>query len=470
MEESEVKNRAIRGVVVLMLATGSNLVAFLILGALFSPAIIGVFVAVTALTRFFSFFTDIGLGAALIQKKVELKEADLRTVFTIQSGLIMTIVLIGLIFSETIAKFFFLSTAELWLFRVLIFTLFISSLKTIPAILLERKLAFGKQVIPQILELLVFNILVVILAYRGFGVTAYTWATLAAALSSLPLYYLLSPWAVGLGFDWRRGKQLISFGLAYQAKTFLSVVKDELWTAFLLGLVGRSGIGYWSWAHRWAHYPYRLFVDNVTKVTFPAYARIQENKEALRQGIEKSLFVLSLVLFPIYSLMILLAKDFLLLIPRYNQWLPALPSFYLLCFLAGITAYMNILVNSLDATGKVKTTLALMLLWIATIWGSSFYFVPRFGFNGIALSQSTVALTLILVIFLAKRNIPFNFVAQLIKPLLASLGMVVVVLLPLPLLFRAAAGGIIYLVLIILLAKREVLEGMTAFRQVYSKK
>ena len=64
-----------------------------------------------------------------------------------------------------------------------------------------------------------------------------------------------------------------------------------------------------------------------------------------------------MVLFPVLTMMIFLISPVIALIPKYGKWELALPSFYFLCFGAGISALSNILVNALDATGKVKTTL-----------------------------------------------------------------------------------------------------------------
>src|SRR3990167_6397998 len=94
--------------------------------------------------NFFVYFSDIGLAAALIQKKEEITKADLSSTFTIQQVIIVTLVIAGLLFSSTIGKFYNLDASGLLLLRVLIFSLFLSSLKTIPSIILERKLLFAR--------------------------------------------------------------------------------------------------------------------------------------------------------------------------------------------------------------------------------------------------------------------------------------------------------------------------------------
>ena len=366
MEPTEIGHKTIRSIIALTSRTiflqGISFIAFFLLGIFLSPSAVGVFIAVSALLRIFSLFTDLGLGAALVQKKEELDSEDLRTTFTVQEILVAMVVAIGFLLTSKIAGFAHLDHDGTFLYQVLLVTLFISSLKAIPSILLERKLAFEIQVIPQIIESLVFNFLVVVLAYKGFGVAAYSWSILVSALIGLPIYYLVSPWKVGFGMSTLRAKKLFSYGIAYQAKSFLSVFKDDLLTVFLSNLVGTSGIGYWGWAQRWSYSSFRFLVDSVTKVTFPAYSRVQHEHELLRKGIEKSLFAISSTLFPILTIMAVLIGRLIFLLPQYAKWQPALMSFYFLSLGAAVSGVSNILVNALDATGRVKTTLGLMIV------------------------------------------------------------------------------------------------------------
>ncbi len=481
MELEEVKNKAIRGIIALggrtVFLQATNLIAFFLLGIFLSPGAVGIFIAVSALTRIFTLFTDVGLGAALIQKKESLDKDDLATTFTIQALLVGLVVVAGFFLTPFVSSFANLDKDGIFLYQVLLLTLFISSLKAVPSILLERKLAFEKQVIPQIVEALVFNILVVVLAYKGFGVASYSWAILSSALVGLPIYYLVSPWRVSLGISWPKTKQLLSYGLAYQGKNVLAVIKDDLLTFFLVRQVGTTGLGYWGWAQRWAYSPFRLIVDSVTKVTFPAYSRIQHEREVLKVGIERSLLAISFVLFPILTTIAFLIGPLIQVIPRYSKWEPALPSFYLLCAGAAISALSNVLVNTLDATGRVKTTLSLMLVWIVLTWGLTVSLVAKIGFSGIALASFLVTLTIFLTIYLVNRVVRFRFWGSIYKPAVGCLFMAVTLFLEAAILapglgtlvVSGAVGGIIYLLVLFLIARQELLVNIRLVWRAYQK-
>jgi PST family polysaccharide transporter len=468
MKEEEIKNKAVRSVIAVTIRTIFlqliSAVALFFLQIFLEVGELGVFFIVTAVFQIFTLFTDVGLGAALIQKKEELEQKDLGTVFLMQEVLVLAAISLGILAAPLIKAYSHLDSDGIGLYYVLLFTLFISSLKVIPSILLERKLAFEKQILPQIIESITYNAIVVLLAWKGLGLRSYSWGFFVSSLVGLPIYYFLSPWKINLTWASDRAKALLSFGLFYQGKSVLAVVKDNLFTFVMSGLVGQSGIGFWGTAQRWAYFPYRFVVDSVTKVTFPAYSRAQQNVAVLQAGIERSLFTISVLLFPLYAIFAVSVQPLILLIPKYAKWEPGVTSFYLLCAQAAVAALTNILVNVLDATGRVKTTLSLMVLWTVSLWGLSFLLIGRLGFTGIALAQLLVSLTIVIVIFLVRRFVRFDFVGNVAAPLAATMAMAAVMLVLVRVLpktypsvfLTAATGGIIYLALIYFFAADKI--------------
>ena len=164
MDELDIKTiskRSVQGVLALSSRTFVlqivNFIAFLVISSILLPSELGIFVAVTAMQRVISFLTDFGLGAALIQKKDALTDQDVITSFTLQVVITGTVFLVVFLLREQIATFFRLDNSGELLLLSLVFTIFLSSFKTIPSILLERALQFNKLVIPQIVEQLTFT-------------------------------------------------------------------------------------------------------------------------------------------------------------------------------------------------------------------------------------------------------------------------------------------------------------------------
>ena len=155
-----------------------GLVTSFILTVFLDPASFGIFFVVSSIIVFFNYFQDIGLAASLIQAKEEPTKEQLRTVFVTQQLLVLVMVIPALLFSSNIAHFYHLDEAGYILLIALLVSFVLTSLRTIPTILLERKLDYGKLVIPQILENLVYNLALIACAILGMKVASFTIAIL----------------------------------------------------------------------------------------------------------------------------------------------------------------------------------------------------------------------------------------------------------------------------------------------------
>ncbi len=424
---SQVKRRSLTGVIALTSRTFIiQLISFaatFLLTVFLTPADYGTFFLVSAVVNFLTYFSDIGLAAALIQKKDQLTREDLVTTFTIQQLLVILLLIILFIASPWIKISYGLSSAAIYLLWALAISFLMSSLKTIPSVLLERDLKFNKLIIPQILENLVFNLSAVYFAWKGWGINTFTIAVLARSLVGLIAMYVVAPWQPAFGINRQVLTRLLKFGLPYQANTFLAVIKDDGMTIILGRLIGQTGLGFIGWASRWAYLPLRFFMDNITKVAFPAYSRVQHDPEALKRGIEKTLFYLSLISFPIFIGMGVLASPLVHLIPKYQKWSPALIPLYLYLINAVWASLSTPLTNALNAIGKIKTTFKLMIMWTGLTWILMPFLALKFGYQGVAFAASIISFSSIIVLIVIRRLVAVNYWLVLRSPVFASLAM-----------------------------------------------
>jgi len=421
----EIKKRSLTGVLSLVsrsfLVQIISFISTFLLTVFLEPKIFGVFFLVSAFVNFFAYFSDIGLAAALIQKKEKLTEEDLKTTFTIQQVLVMILLVLLVGLAPLVNKWYSLSREAIYLLYALGLSLLLSSLKTIPSVILERNLKFDLLVIPQIIETLVYNVLAIILAWKGFGISSFTIAVLARGLTGLLAIYIISPWKIGFYFSEESLKSLLKFGLPYQANTLIAVFKDDLMTMFLGRIIGTTGLGYLGWAKKWAEQPLRFLMDNVLKVAFPTYSRLQKNKEILKKAVEKSLFFLCFLTFPILIGFSILASDLVKIIPRYLKWQPALIPLYLYCLNSAWAVISTTATNFFNAIGKVKVTLKMMLIWLFLTWTLMPLMAIKGGYLGVSWAVGMIAFSSVIPLVLAKREINFNLTDSIYKPALASL-------------------------------------------------
>jgi O-antigen/teichoic acid export membrane protein len=469
------KGRIVTGVVALTTRTFLlQVIAFtatFILTIILSPSVFGVFFVVSAVISFLSYFSDIGLAAALIQKKSEPTRQELVSSFTLQQILVGGIVILALLVSPFFTKFYRLNADGLFLLQALLISFFLSSLKTIPSVLLERKLQYAQLVLPQIAETVVFYTAAIVLALLGFSVRSFAWASIARGVIGIVVLYGLAPWRIGLGISLDSIRELLSFGIPFQVNSMLALVKDDLMTIFLGKFLPFTYIGYIGWAKKWAEVPLRLIMDSVVRVTFPTYSRLQEDTQFLKKAINKSMFFLALFIFPAIAILIIGIQPMINIFPKYTKWQPAVFSFYLFSLASVFSAFSSPLVNALNALGKIKLTLKLMIFWTVLTWILVPLLITLVGFNGVSIALFIISLTGIIPIFIMKRSVQINFLYSIIKPLLFALisfGPVIilklVISIPVILLGLGILSVFIYALLIWLFLRQEVTPYLRVFR------
>lgn len=480
MEEIDIAlitKRSIRGIFALTTRTLTiQIISFIsnfLLTIFLTPTIFGVFFVVSAAIAFLSYFSDIGLAAALIQKKEKITEEDLRTTFTIQQILVVAVVVITLILSKSIGSFYHLNENGILLFQALSISFFLSSLKTIPSIILERNLQFEKLVIPQIVETLAFSFLAVIFAVKGFGVTSFTIAVLGRGVSGLLAIYIIAPWKVSFGISKKSAKKLLSFGIPFQINSFLALIKDDLLIAYIGKVLPLAEVGYIGFAQKWAFTPLRLIMDNIIRITFPSFSRLQNEKQTLSRALEKSIFVATFAIFPSLMLLTILSPYFVSFIPKYSKWSPALLSLGYFSLNAALSSISTPLTNVLNAVGKIKTTLYLMIFWTVLTWVLTPVLIVSLGFNGVAIASAIVSISVIMVVFIVKKYIYFKVADAIVVPAISTIimGTVLYFIAPIiiknfpTLIFMIIISLMIYFSLTFLMARNQLISDIKLIKE-----
>ncbi|MEA2056921.1 MAG: oligosaccharide flippase family protein [Patescibacteria group bacterium] len=429
-EVQTIKNRSVTGAVSYFIRTavlqGIGLISAMILSAFFSPEDFGVYGYVTQIIGLLIFFSDVGLAASLIQKKDHPTEKDYQTAFTVQQSLSWLIVVFCLIIIQLGFVQSKVGPEGKWILLALSLSFPLASLKTIPSIKLERKLEFSKLVMPQIFEQITFHGILIVLAWKGMGTMAYTWAILARSIVGTIAMSLIQPWSIGIRISKKALKELISFGAKFQLNDFLARIKDQLFYLFLANFFPLRQFGYIQWAKTWSMYPYNLTVQNVMSITFPTFSRLQKRKDLLAKAINKSVYFISLAIFPILVGMSVFIYPLTQVVPQYAKWQLAVPSFVMFALSIGWSAISTPLVNTLNAIGQINKSLKLMVIWTVLTWVLTPVLIWQFGFNGVALAALAISFTSFLAIKEVRKICPIDVWGNLKVQLLASVLMALV--------------------------------------------
>ncbi len=391
------------------------------------PFAFGVYGIVANFVFLFIYFSDVGLAAALVQKKTKLKRRDLTTTFTIQQSLVLTLVVIIFIALPLIQPWLKFGSDGLWLGRALAISLFLASLKSVPSVLLERRLKFNLLVIPEIAETIVFNVVLVTLAILSFEVKSFTYAVLARGLVGVLVIYLVAPWRIGFGFNKKSAKELLKFGFPFQLNSILAWFKDNLMdNAVALILGSPTAFGYLSWGRNVSHQP-RKIMDSVLRVLFPVFSRLQDRKDILAKALSKTYFLLGVSMFPAIVGICVLIKPLILYLYGGPKWLPAVPVVYFLSIALLWGIFNSVATSALSAIGQIKVVLKFMVMVTIATWVLTIPMTLIWGFQGAAASFAISGVVSVWSIRKCAQVIEINFIRDMGSAAISSLIMGVIV-------------------------------------------
>ena len=429
---NDIKRQGLLGIIYFLCnssyAAVLGLAANLVFTIFLTPAEYGLYFIVLSLIAIFNYFTDLGLAAALIQRK-DPKEEEFYTAFTIQLALVTTIVILGLLATPLIKQWYHFDQTGTHLYLAMLFSLFTLSFKSVPSTRLESKLDYSKIVLTQAFENTLFYGVSIILMLSGFRIYALVVAIVLRSLLGVGLMYWFTRWAPRLYFSKQYAKNILSFGIPFQANVFLAFVKDDLLNLYMAQRLGLSGIGYVGWAKKWAEAALRIIMDNVNRVIFPIFSKFQDDPLKIKKGIEKLIFYNSLILLPVLLGAFFTMPIFIQIIPKYQKWIIAMPAFNYFLISSFLVSLYSPIMSVFNSLGKVKTSVKFMLLWIALNWTMVPLLITVYNYTGVGMAFGFNYLGFILVWYKIRQFTPVDFIRVLSAPVISAIFMFLAVVL-----------------------------------------
>lgn len=301
----------------------------IILTRLLTPEDFGLIGMTVVFMGFAGLFDELGLGAALVQRK-EVEERHLSSTFWINAlaGLVLMMLLIML--APAISRFFN-EPRLIPLTMLLSINLFIGSLNVVQQAILTRKLDFRRLVTVETSTAIFASIFGVTLAYLGYGVYALVWQTILASVLNVVFMWFASAWKPRFIFDIPAVKELWGFSSNLLGFTILSYwirTGDNL----LIGkFAGPVNLGIYTRAYSLMLMPITQVTANLSRVMLPALSRIQDDKARVKSIYLRSTGVIALITFPM-MLGLFVSADVFVLTLFGAKWVAVTPVIRVLCF------------------------------------------------------------------------------------------------------------------------------------------
>lgn len=259
-----------------------QLAVFVVLARLLLPVDFGLVALAAVFVSFAQLVVDQGLGDALIQRR-DLTRSHIDTAFwvTLLTGVLLTVA--GMVVAHPIALL--LGDPKLGpILQVLSLTFTLSALSSIQVALLRRALDFRALAIRVLVAIAGGGAVGIALAAIGAGPWALVGQQLASAVLSVVVLWRFTAWRPRLEASGRHFRELFGFGahvVGSDLLNFLSRNVDNL----LIGVVlGPAPLGIYAVGYRILDVSQRLLVNVARKVTFPAFSRLQHDRDRMRRA------------------------------------------------------------------------------------------------------------------------------------------------------------------------------------------
>jgi lipopolysaccharide exporter len=307
---------------------GLGFVRKVVLARLLAPEDFGLLGIAFLLISTLETFSQTGFQAALVQKKVDIK-TYLDTAWTVSA--VRGVILFGLLFFSApfVAKFFSSPQATL-IIRVIGVTVLLSGFSNIGIIFFQKDLEFKKQFFYQLSGTVTNFGVAIVLAFLLKNVWALVWGGLAASFVQLFMSYIVQPYRPKIRFEKAKFDQLFGFGkwvLGQSILLFLITQGDDIFVGKMLGL---TALGFYQMAYLISNLCATEITHVISGVTFPAYSKMQDDLERMKQACLRVLSLTCGISLPLAAGILVLAPELTSVILT-EKWMPMVGALQVMC-------------------------------------------------------------------------------------------------------------------------------------------
>lgn len=355
---------------------GLGFVRTIILARLLAPSDFGLLgLAMLAITTLET-FSETGFNAAIIQKKEE-AESYLDTAWTVSAvrGILLFIILY--ILAPAISKFFN-SPNSVMVIRIIAVSTLLSGFNNIAILLFQKELKFKTIFLYEFSASFIDLIVSIPLAFLLKSVWALVWGGMAAQIVKLILSYLLHSYRPKILFEREKFSELFSFGkwiFISSIMIFFSTKGDDIIVGKILGV---AALGLYQMAFTLSNLPATEISQMISRVTFPAYSKIQDNRSKLRVAYLRVLKLTAFISIPMVGCIFVMAPEFTVLFLGV-KWISAVPAMKILALSGLIRAIISTMspifasIRRPEINTKCQVVrlafLAISIYPLATSWG-----------------------------------------------------------------------------------------------------
>lgn len=356
------------GTVSTLVMAGFQLVFAAVMARLLGPADFGLIAIANVVLRFLSYFAQMGISAAVIQKP-NLDDGDIAAAFFVSLGISAVFCLLAVGASPLVSSFFAMPQLG-QVVRALALSFVINGFGAVSGGLLRRRGQFRALALIDITAYLAgYGVVGLLLAYSGAGVWALVGAALSQVLLSNGLGYAVVRHPLRMTHAVQGCRHFLTFGGRYSLVGFLEFLTANLDALVIGKILGEGAAGIYNRALLLANLPVQQPANVVTRALFPVLSALGDKREKQGAGFQASVLLVGSYAFAASMGIAVAAPDVVATVLG-AKWLQAIPIVQVLAFSVGPAFVSHVGGVTLDALGelRIKARLqAAVLLLLASL-------------------------------------------------------------------------------------------------------
>lgn len=456
---------------------GLTFVTTIILARLLLPEQFGIIGYCLVSIQYLDILNSAGINSSLIARRENLEEAS-NAAFV--ANILLGAISFGLtwVLAPSIAVFF--KTEEIVpVLRVLGLSLPISGLGLVPDALLHRELRFRTILMPDISRNFMKGLVSIIFAVLGMGVWSLVWGQIAGVLTGTVLSWLLAGWKPSWRFNAGATRAIASYGFHIMLVEIAGAFRNNVDYLLVGRMLGAAALGYYTMSFRIPELLIRSLNNVIGKVSLPALAITQSDRDKLHSFYFGYIRYLSVFVAPIAVGLVMTASLFIPLFLS-DTWKPAIIPTTFISLALGISALGYVPGVLYKAIGRpeilnrlsfLKIPLAVIILWYSTRWG-----INGVAFGQVAISIISVSLDTLIANYLMRFRIQ-DLLKAIVPAISAAFAMAFVLffigLIPIPdfleFVLKVFVGAFVYFGVLWLVARETVSNGIRMLQGTFMK-
>lgn len=361
-----------------------SMLGAIVLARLLEPRAFGLVAIAVTITAVLDYIQESGVGAALIQRRDDVKRAAASAlVWSSSAGLLLATLCFAT--APWLARAFG-APAATNVIRAMSLLLVIRGVSIGPGSMLDRDMNFRTRTFGELAAGFAQLGISLGLALTGFGVWSLVIGQIAAQAVQSTILWVLAPWrphprdaSISILREMLRYGRFVSIG------NILGLINATLDNLVVGRVLGAASLGVYSVAYRLGDFPTGVVGYAVGRVMFPAYSRLQDDLDAFRHAFVQNMERVALLALPT-SVALFVYADPIVSVLLGGKWHAAVTPLRIIAIYTVLRSFVSPTGAVFQGSGKPHLVPLWALPQTVLFPIGLVVLVPRFGINGAAIA------------------------------------------------------------------------------------